>query len=357
MFGNRKGRIGAGIACGITGTLLLASCAAAPDDASSAGTTSDFTACAVSGAGGWQDKSFNEQVYDGLQAAGSDLGIEVKPFESQTTDDFAPGLDTLAQQGCDLIFSVGFEANEAVNEAASKNSDINYVTVDGYAKDETATNLKAVSYLMDQSSFLGGYVAAAHSTTHILGTFGAIQNSAITDFMNGYYYGAQQWAADNETPTTVIGWNPADETGVFIGNFEDQNSAMAIATAQLEQGADVLFPVAGPLFAGAAEAITDSGTNAVFIGVDSDVAVVSPQYANLALTSVEKRMQKAVEEIIAEAMNGDFDSAAYVGNLENDGTSLASFHDFDSSVSDELKARLSELTASIVAGKTRTLNE
>lgn len=341
------------IAGGLVTALTLSACGQAPSTEGSASSV-DFKACAVSGAGGWKDKSFNEQVYSGLEAAKDELGVETIAFESKTSDDFVPGISSLVDQGCDLIFSVGFDANDAVNDAATANPDIDFVTVDGFVKDDSVTNLKAVSYKMDQSSFLGGYVAAAHSTSHVIGTFGAIQNSAITDFMTGYYNGAQQWAKDNNTPTKVLGWDPATEAGVFVGDFENQVSAKTISSGQLNQGADVLFPVAGPLFAGAAEAISESGAEATFMGVDSDIAVTNPKYASITLTSVEKRMTKAVQAIIADAVEGQFDSEPYVGDLENEGTGLAPFHDFDSSVSNELKSRLDELTQQIISGELST---
>lgn len=335
--------------------LLLSACGAAPEEENAtASGASDFSACAVSGSGGWNDKSFNQQVYEGLQTAESDLGVTVIPFESKTPDDFAPGLASLVSEGCDLIFSVGFDANDAVNEAAAANPDIDFVTVDGFVKDEGTTNLKAVTYAMSQSAFLGGYLAAAHSQTHIIGTFGAIQNNAITDFMTGYYNGAQKWAEDSDTPTEVVGWNPSDETGVFVGDFANQIAAKSIASAQLSQGADVLFPVAGPLFSAAAEAIRDSGGDAVFLGVDSDVAVTAPDYASMILTSVEKRMTKAVVEIIDQASQDEFTADAYVGTLENDGTGLSSFHDFESFVTPELQSTLDELTAEIIDGTINT---
>lgn len=336
--------------------LLLAGCSTPPpvDEGGASGDT-DFIACAVSGSGGWNDKSFNEQVYEGLQTAKSDLGVTVIPFESKTADDFRPGLESLVDQGCNLIFSIGFDANDAVNDAAAANPDIDFVTVDGFVKDEATTNLKAVTYAMSESAFLGGYLAAAHSETHTIGTFGAIQNGAITDFMTGYYNGAQQWAADNDTPTQVLGWDPATETGVFVGDFVNQVTAKSISAAQLDQGADVLFPVAGPLFAATGEAIKDSGKDVVFIGVDSDVAVTAPDYAAMILTSVEKRTTAAVLEIIAQASAGEFTPEAYVGTLANAGTGLSAFHDFASAVSPELQNALDELATQIIDGSLDTL--
>lgn len=346
----------------------LAGCSAATVDSGASTETSastetegtapsvDYTACAVSGSGGWNDKSFNAQVLEGLNQAEAEIGVKIIAFESKTADDFAPALQSLVDQGCNLVFSVGFDANEAVNAAAGKNQGVNFVTVDGYVIDPAATpNLKAVAYSMNQSAFLGGYLAAALSKTNVVATYGAIQNSAITDFMTGYYNGATQWGTDNGTPTTVIGWDPSTETGVFVGDFANQISAKAISAAQLKQGADVLFPVAGPLFLASAEAIKDEGNTALLIGVDSDVAVTAPDYAAIIPTSVEKRMTKAVVTIIDEASKGAFSSDAYLGTLENEGTGLSAYHEFESAISPELQARLDELAMEIKSGNIDTL--
>jgi basic membrane protein A len=88
----------------------------------------------------------------------------------------------------------------------------------------------------------------------------------------------------------------------------------------------------------------------VFLGVDSDVAVTSPDYAPSVLVSVEKRMTDAVVAIIAEAAAGDFSSEAYLGDLDNGGTGLSAFHDFEESVSPELRDRLAEIAADIISG-------
>ena len=348
MFQNRIALPAAVTAVAIA--LLVSGCAAAPPTPDGTAATSSFKACAVSGSGGWNDHSFNQQVYEGLQLAKKG-GVQIAALESRTSDDFAPGLSTLVGQGCKLVFSVGFDANDAVNAAAEANPKVEFVTVDGFAKDPAKTpNLKPITYRMAESSYLGGYLAAAHSTSHVIGTFGAISNPAITDFMNGYYAGAKAWAHETGTPTTVLGWNPTSKSGSFVGGFTNQVAAKTIATAQLNQGADVLFPVAGPLFAGAAQAIKESGGKAVFLGVDSDIAVTNPEYKSLILTSVEKRMIKAVDTVIVNARKGDFDAKPYEGTLANDGTGLAPFHDFADHVPSTLRDALAALTKRISSG-------
>ena len=57
------------------GALTLAACGTAPEETAggggsdAGGASSDYKACMVSDAGGWDDKSFNESSYKGLQNA------------------------------------------------------------------------------------------------------------------------------------------------------------------------------------------------------------------------------------------------------------------------------------------------
>ena len=169
--------------------------------------------------------------------------------------------------------------------------------------------------------------------------------------MTGYYNGAKYYEMETGTPVTVVGWDPAAATGDFVGDFANTGVAKTISQGQLALGADVIFPVAGGLFTATAEAIREGGTNAVLLGVDKDIAVTQPELADITLTSVEKRMTQAVYDVIADlAGGGTFNTDAYVGTLENDGTALSAFGEFDSKVSDEIKAALETITAGIIDG-------
>ena len=347
--------------------LVLSGCAAAPEETEATATatatettepapTVDFLACAVSDEGSWNDKSFNESVYDGLVKAESELGVQVAEAESNSAEDFAPNLQAMVDQSCDITFAVGFNLVADVNAAAAANADMHFVTIDGWS--EGNANLKPVTYAMNQSSYLAGYLAAAYSTTKVIGTYGGLQIPAVTDFMDGYYYGAMAYANETGTAVTVVGWDPAAQTGDFIGDFTpNSGTSKAIAAAQVNAGADVIFPVGGDQFGAVSQAIQEAGVDGVMIGVDKDVALTSPEYAPYVLTSAEKRMTNAVYDIIAElSAGGAFNGDAYVGTLANDGTGLSPFYDFDSKISDEVKARLAELEAGIIAGEINPLS-
>ena len=346
----------AGLALAGTAALFLAGCAAAPEENETAEGASDYKACAVSDEGSWNDKSFNEAAYGGLLKAEEELGIDKADAESQSTDDFEPNLASMVDANCDIIFAVGFNLIEAVNAAAVANPDSNYVTIDGYVEDPSTTNLKPIIYSMNESSYLAGYLAAAYSTTKVVGTYGGLQIDAVTDFMTGFYNGAKAYEAETGEAVTVLGWDPTAKTGLFTDGFGDSEGAKSISAGQIAQDADVIFPVAGGLFSATSEAINESGKDVVFIGVDKDIAVTSPEYADQVLTSVLKKMTDAVFDVIKEQVDGaEFDSEPYVGTLENEGTSLADYGTFDDKVSDEIKAKLDELKAGIIAGDIKPL--
>ena len=256
-----------------------------------------FLACAVSDEASFQDNSFNEAVYDGLLEAESELGVRIAEAESNSAEDFGPNLQAMVDASCDVIIAVGFNLVADVNVAAAANPDVSFVTVDGWS--EGNDNLKPVGYKMNQSSYLAGYLAAAYSTTKVVGTYGGLQIDAVTDFMSGFYYGAKAYETETGTAVTVLGWDPVAAEGQFWGGFAPNDAVgKSIAASQLEQGADVLFPVGGDQFGAGIEAIKEAGDNAVMIGVDKDIALTSPEYADYILTSAEKRMGAATFGII-----------------------------------------------------------
>ena len=338
-----------GLALVAASALVLTGCAAAPD-AEPTVTPVDYTACAVSDEGSWNDKSFNEAVFDGLQKSQVDLGVEVKDAESNSAEDFAPNLQQMVDSACDITFAVGFNLVAAVNEAAKANPEVNFVTIDGWS--EGNANLKPVYYAMDQSSYLAGYLAAAYSTTKTIGTYGGLQIDSVTAFMDGYYYGAMAYAKDSGKTVKVLGWDPVAKTGDFMGDFAPNSGvSKTIAATQIKAGADVMFPVAGFQFGAVAEAIKEAGIAGVMIGVDKNIAVTSPEYADIVLTSVEKRMTNAVYDIVKElSAGGTFNGEPYLGTLANGGTGLSEFGAFDSKIDDATKARLEELSAGIIDG-------
>src|SRR5690625_232019 len=112
------------------GILTLAACGTAPAEGDGEGggdgASADFKTCMVSDSGGWDDKSFNESSYDGLMNSVDEHGIDHATAESTTDSDFAPNINNMVTEGCDLVFTVGFLLAPATGTAAEANPDVDF---------------------------------------------------------------------------------------------------------------------------------------------------------------------------------------------------------------------------------------
>jgi len=341
--------------------LTLTSCAQAPGTGSSAAPSAPgsasasasgaaFKACMVSDSGGFDDKSFNQTSYKGLTDAKAELGIETGQVESQTPADFAKNIQAMVDANCNIIVTVGFLLGDDTLAAAKKNPDIKFAIVDSNNPKTypAAKNLKPLIFNTAQSSFLAGYLAAGMTKTKKLGTFGGQNLPTVTIFMDGFSQGVNYYKSAD---VKVLGWDAAKQDGQFTGDFEDQKGGQRTAQGLISQGADIVFPVAGPAGLGALQAAKGSGGKVNAIWVDTDGCVSAETYCPNVVTSVYKGMDVAVADAIKAAKDGSFSNEPYVGTLENDGTGLAPFHDFDSKVPAELKSELDALKADIISGK------
>ena len=340
-------------------TLALAGCGGGTTSnggggASEAKDAATFKACAVSDAGGWDDKSFNESAYNGLKAAQDSLGIQINTAESSSDTDFVPNVEAMVSDGCTLIIGVGFNLEQAIHKSAEQNTDLHYALVDSSFTDgqETVTleNGRPLLFNTAEAAFLAGYAAAGMTNTGKVATFGGMKIPSVTVFMDGFVDGVDAYNKAKGTSVQVLGWDKATQNGSFTQDFDNQTLGKEQAQQFISQGADIIMPVAGPVGLGAAAAAKADG-NTWIIGVDSDWYEANPDYSSIVLTSVMKEIGASVEQSIKDSVDGKFSSDPYVGTLANGGVSLAPFHDFDAKVSDELKADLAKLTEDIKTGK------
>ena len=328
----------------LIGAFVLAACGAP-----AAEETAAAKICQVTDVGGIDDRSFNATAWKGIQDAVAQLGVEGKFLESQQQTDYEKNINAFVEEGCDLIVTVGFLLGEDTQVQAEANPDVNFSIVD-FAYDPTIPNVVGQIFAVDQAAFLAGYASAGMSQTGKIGTFGGIQIPPVTDFMDGYYLGAQYYNEVHGTDVEVLGWDPASATGLFTGNFESTDDGRAMGESLMDEGADIIMPVAGPVGLGTAAAAQDRG-GVYIVGVDNDWFVANSEYGPITLTSVLKNMDAVTFSVIEAVLDGSFAGGITVGTLENGGVGLADFHDMDSMVSSELKAELEDVAAKIIAGE------
>jgi basic membrane protein A len=318
----------------------------------SAAETIDYKACMVSDVGGIDDNSFNENGWKGMQDAEAQLGVEVKFLESRSAEDYARNIEQFINEDCDLIVTVGFLLGDATKAAAEANPDTRFAIVD-FAYDPALPNVEGLVYNTAEAAMLAGYASASWSKTGIMGAFGGINiGPGVTDFIDGFIAGTNYWNEQKGDDVTVLGGRDPNnpDSGTFTGNFDSTDDAKNVTIGMLQEGADVILPVGGPIGQGTFAAIEEQGVEAVGLGVDVDWTETVPQYQSLIFTSIIKRIDNSVFQAIERAVNGEDVQPVFVSTLENEGVGLADFHDYDDQVSQEVKDEIAALADAIIAG-------
>lgn len=345
-------RTTAAAAVALMASATLAACGDAPEEGEES--SNDFLPCILSDAGGFDDKSFNQLSYEGVVQAAEELNSEFKEFESKNENDYAGALEGFVSAGCDAIVTVGFALSAATVESATANPDIEYILIDDAADNDfngekDAENIKPILYNTAEAAFLAGYAAADYTTTGVVGTYGGQPFPTVTIFMDGFKQGVEYYAAEKGKDVKLVGWEGNDK-GVFTGGFDANEKATNTAKQIIDQNADVILPVGGPIYQGALTAIADTGKDVALVGVDADFYETDPNTQEVVFTSILKNMKQSTYEAVLAAGNDEFDPAAYVGTLENDGVGLAPFHNFESKISDTLVDELDAVRAGIIDG-------
>lgn len=340
------------LVAGVAGlAVVVAGCGSKPKSATSGSSTGagSFSACMVTDTGGIDDRSFNASSWAGMQAAKQSTGANVRYVQSTSENDYVPNINSLVAGHCNLIVTVGGLMAKATTSAATANPNQKFAIVDSSS---VGSNVYGMQFNTAQGGFLGGYLAAGMTKTGKVATFGGLPIPPVTVYMDGFQEGVQYYNKQNNKNVQVLGWDEKNPSGgSMAASFTDQGKGKQIATNFIQQGADIIFPVAGGTGLGAAAAAQASGGKVSVIWVDTDGCTSAPQYCSVFLTSVTKGISGAVQQAVETAAKGTPLSGGYLGTLQNNGTGLAPYHDFDSKVPATLKTQLDQVKADIESGK------
>lgn len=345
----------------------------APSAAPSEALNTDYKACVAFDTGGLGDKGFNDLAKKGLDDAAA-LGFKTESAEAKGATDYAGNIQRLIDKGCQTIITVGFLQGSATAKATLDNPTIAFGQVDATwnsAGDDftpgtdddpppgVPANFTGLDYQVDQAAMLAGYLAASWSKSGKVATYGGLAFPGVTRFMDGYYAGVQYYNKQKGANVEVKGWDGSlpdpTTTGTFVGGsgstdtWNNPSKGEQIAKSFLDQGVDVVHPVAGETGNGTIKAMNAAGKWA--IGVDNDQYITIGPPTNAAiLTSAQKAIDVSVLDVIKKNSAGDLGGEDYSGTLANQGVLLSPFHDFDSQISAETKAEIETLKAGLVDG-------
>ncbi|MEX2458793.1 MAG: BMP family ABC transporter substrate-binding protein [Actinomycetota bacterium] len=310
--------------------------------------TSDLRVGVAFDIGGLGDQSFNDAADRGLQAA-IDEGL-ISEENVETLEPNASGsnrdanVQNLADQGFDLILCIGFAFSPGVAEIAPEFPETLFAVIDGFATTiaTDADNIVDLTFKEHEGSFLVGAAAALTSEAGTIGFLGGQQGTGLIEkFEAGYAAGAQHINPDVEVLVEYIG----DD----VTAFNDPTRGKALSDKLYDDGADVVYHAAGASGAGLFQSVVEQPEGSLAIGVDSDqYLTASAEQQPRILTSMLKRVDTAVHDVIADAVGDSFEPGFKVFGMAEEGVDYSQSN--AELMTDEIIAQLDELKAQIISG-------
>ena len=321
-----------GVACGAGGT----------------GGTTGGTSCSktwkvglVTDVGKLSDKSFNFDSYKGVQDAQADkaLCVQGRAIESSTEDDYGKNIQQFLDQNYDLIIGVGFKLGDAIIKAAKANPNTKFMLVDSadFADNPPPQNLVGLLFKEDQPGFLAGALAGLMTKSNTIGAVVGLQTvPPVVRYTKGYENGAKFT-------------NPKVKV---LTIYQPESGPKAQALTFIGQGADIIFGAGGNTGNGALLGTKEQGKTC--IGVDVDQYLSYPDVDSCLVTSAEKHLDLAVKTGITNLVKSQWQAGVLNFDIKNDGIGLAPYHDFDSKVPADVKAKIQDIQSKLKDGSLST---
>ncbi len=284
--------------------------------------------------GGKNDKSFNTAAFEGAELAVKEGGIELKDVETMDDALFEPNLRGMAEKGCAIVIGIGFAQKEPLERVARAFPNTHFAIVDA-----TVDLPNVASLLFDEhtGSYLVGAIAAASTQTGTIGFVGGMDIPLIRRFEMGYVAGAKQVNPKIQVLSNFV--------GVTSDAWNNPTRGKELATSQYQRGADIIFAPAGASNLGVFDAAEEM--KKFVIGVDANQDWIKPGFV---LTSMMKRVDTAVYQVIKEAAAGQFKPGVRSFGLANDGVGYSVDEHNQAILSPAARALADSLKAQIQAG-------
>jgi basic membrane protein A len=288
-------------------SLVVSACggaAASPTESTSGGqATSGLAFAMVTDQAGLGDQGFNDAAWEGMQRAKADFGADISVVESKEQAQYVPNFSTLAEQKKDLIVAVGFLLSDAMTEVAPQYPDTHFAIIDSVVDEP---NVASITFKENEGSYLVGAIAGMMTKTNMVGFVGGVESDLLKKFEAGYKAG-------------VMTTNPDAQVLVsYTGTFADPAKGNEMANSQYDQGADIVYEVAGLTGTGVINAAKDR--NMMAIGVDRDLNYLAPKNV---ITSMVKRVDEGVYQAAKLVYEGNFKGGHYVYGVAEGGIDIA----------------------------------
>jgi len=287
------------------------------------------------------NSGINQEAWLGLQDATMDEKIDRVDFiETIDARDRAKNIGVFAENGYDVIITVGASISDETIAAAKKYPHILFIGVE-QPQNTRYPNLAGLVFHEDESGFLAGALAALITRTNRIA---AMCEAKYIDPMRRYCDGFQAGALYVKKNVKVI---VVYRDGAQEDLFNDVNWGQSTAQKLVHDGADVLFAAGGGTADAALEAAANDGASV--IGAETDNYTRLTEIRPRLVTSAVNDVRSGVHELMRLAREGQFPPGEFMGHV-----GLAPFHEFESRIPSEVVARLEEIKNGLNDGSIKT---
>jgi basic membrane protein A len=300
--------------------------------------------------GGLGDGSFNDQAQQGLFDAEEDFPIASQasqPEEASQFNTFQRQFAESSDPDYDLICCIGFLQTDALATTSENYPDQSFMLVDSVVD---APNVASYTFAEHEGSYLVGQMAGLLTTREFaagagstdpdastVGFVGGVESDLIGKFEAGFTAGVT--AADEDV----------DVITNYVGDFSDPTGGREAALAMYDSGADIVYHAAGNTGTGVFRAARDRERFA--IGVDRDQSVTLPDFQDVILASMVKRVDTAVYGAIESVVEDDFDGGSVVSlGLAEEGVGAVYGQQLGSEVPGDVQTAVSDARQAIIDG-------
>ncbi|HEX8493700.1 MAG TPA: BMP family ABC transporter substrate-binding protein [Pyrinomonadaceae bacterium] len=292
--------------------------------------------------GGKDDRSFNAAAWEGAKRAAADFPIVLRDVEPGNPTSIEPAMRAFAERGYDLIIGIGFAQAPIMEVVAKDFPNVQFAIIDGVSQ---LPNVASLVFKEHEGSYLVGMIAARTSRTGVIGFLGGMDIPLIHRFATGYEEGARAVNPNIRVVTNYV--------GVTDSAWNNPGKGKELSLSQIEKGADVIFTAAGNSGLGAFDAVEQYGlkdgrAQRFVIGVDSNQNGVKPGFV---LTSMVKRVDNAVYQIVKDRIDGKFTPGIHVYGLESEGVAYSLDQYNEKLVSPEVLKEVDEAKQKIINGQ------
>lgn len=286
------------------------------------------------------DMGFNDNAKTGFDRAEAD-GVKTRLLQASPTDPqlWRQNLEAVSNSGDWSVIFTGPNMHDNLAAVAPQHPEQKYVFFDDQLD---LPNVLSVKYAQNEGSYLAGVLAAIAATDKAtfplssgepkIAVVAGMDLPVIQDFIVGFKQGAATVVPDIEVQV------------IFIGSFNDAQKAYDLTKTAIENGANVVYNVAGPAGLGILKGAADAGKYA--IGVDSDQNGLHPDNV---IASMLKQIGNSIHDSIGQVRSGkaEFGTLKIYG-LANEGVGLVYN---DKLVPDAIRAKVEEAKAKVVKGE------